>query len=146
MMDQGGLMFFRILLPVLLLAGSLADPAGSRAGDTLASLTGHVMYRERMAMPPASIVTVTLADVSRADARATVLAEQRIEGAASIPIPFQLDYDPGDIDNRMSYAIQAQIRDASGDLLWTTTEHRGVLTRGNPFNDIEVWVQRVDSQ
>ena len=138
-------MFFRILFPALLMAGGLSMQVDSHAGGTRASLTGQVFYRERMAMPLGSIVTVRLEDVSRADAKATVLAEQRIEGAISVPIPFRLDYDPADIDSHMSYAIRVQIRDVSGGLLWTTTQHTGVLTRGNPGNDIEVWVQRVGS-
>ena len=44
---------------------------------------------------------------------------------------------------RMSDAVQAQIRDVAGQLLWTTTEHTGVLTRDNPVSDIQLLVQRV---
>lgn len=111
----------------------------------MASLTGQVMYRERIALRPGSIVTVKLVDVSRADVKATVLAEQRIENPVSVPVPFKLDYDADVIDARMSYAVQAYIHDATGRLLWVSTKHIGVLTRGKPANNIEVWVSRVDS-
>ena len=61
------------------MAVSLVVQAGASGGATTTSLTGHVMYRERIALRPGSIVTVKLVDVSRADVKATVLAEQRIE-------------------------------------------------------------------
>lgn len=138
--------FVRFSLLAVLLAVGFAVQASAPDSDSMASATGHVIYRERIALRPGSIVTVRLVDVSRADVKATVLAEQRIENPATVPVPFQLDYDPGMIDVRMSYAVQAQIHDAAGQLLWTTTEHIGVLTRGNPSSDIEVWVYRVGSR
>ena len=136
---------FRLFLAAVLLAFSLATQAGASDGGTMASLTGQVMYRERIALRPGSIVTVKLVDVSRADVKATVLAEQRIENPVSIPVPFKLDYDSDAIDARMSYAVQAYIHDAAGRLLWASTEHIGVLTRGNPADNIEVWVYRIGS-
>ena len=138
--------FFRFFLLAELLAVSFAVPASVADGGAMASVTGHVTYRERIALRPGSIVTVRLLDVSRADVKATLLAEQRIENLATVPVPFQLDYDPDVIDGRMSYAVQAQIHDAAGQLLWTTTEHIGVLTRGNAATDVEVRVHRVGSR
>ena len=138
--------FFRFFLLAVLLAVSFAVPASAYDGGAMASVTGHVIYRERIALRPGSIVTVRLVDVSRADVKATLLAEQRIENPATVPVPFQLDYDPGIIDVRMSYAVQAKIHDVAGQLLWTTTEHIGVLTRGHASSDIEVWVHRVGSR
>jgi len=78
----------------------------------MASLSGQVFYRERMALTPGTTVTVKLVDVSRVDANATLLAEQHIKNSYTVPAPFQLEYDPGVIDARMSYAVQAQIRDS----------------------------------
>ena len=130
--------YFRCLLSIVLLAGGFAVQASASDGDAMASVTGHVTYRERIALRPGSTVTVRPVDV-----KATVLAEQRTENSATVPVPFQLDYDPDVIDGRMSYAVQAQIHDAANQLLWTTTEHIGVLTRGNASSDIEVWVHRV---
>jgi len=134
---------FRILLCAMLLAGGCTLHTQAANEHSLASLSGQVFYRERMALPPGTTVTVRLVDVSRADAKATLLAEQRIKNPATVPVPFQLEYDPGVIDARMSYAVQAQIRDVAGQLLWTTTEHTGVLTRENPVSDIQLLVQRV---
>ena len=137
---------FRFILLAVLLAVSFAVPASESDGGAMASVTGHVTYRERIALRPGSVVTVKLVDVSRADVKATILAEQRIENPATVPVPFQLDYDPDVIDGHMSYAVQAQIHDVAGQLQWTTTEHIGVLSRGNASSDIEVWVHRVGSR
>ena len=134
---------FSVLFSVLVLASGFTVQAFTADGGLMASVTGQVFYRERMALPPGSVVIVKLVDVSRADVKATLLAEQRIENPATVPVLFQLDYDPAVIDARMSYAVQAQIRDAGGKLLWTTMEHIGVLTRDNPATDLQILVRRV---
>lgn len=132
-------------LSIVLLAGGFAVQTSASDDANLASVTGYVTYRERIALRPGSVVTVKLLDVSRADVKATVLAEQRIENPATVPVPFQLDYDTALINAGMSYAVRAQIHDATGQLQWTTTEHIGILTRGNKASDIEVRVRRVGS-
>ena len=60
-----------------------------------------------------------------------------------VPVPFTLQYDPGKIDQRFSYALRVQMRDVQGKLLWVTTTHTGVLTRGFPSDDIRLVVQPV---
>ena len=98
----------------------------------MASMTGHVMYRERIVLQPGSIVTVKLVDVSRADVKTMVLAEQHIENPASVPIPFKLDYDPEVIDVRMSYAVHAQIHDSTGLLDKDRSQAAGESNEGMP--------------
>ncbi len=135
----------RFYLLATLLTVCFVSQANPPTEKSIASVTGQVIYRERIALQPDSVVTVKLVDVSRADAKATLLAEQRITNPGSVPVPFKLDYDPGVIDARMSYAVQAQIHDASKKLLWTTTEHIGVITRENPKNNIDARVHPVNS-
>ena len=94
-----------------------------------ASISGTVSYRERMALTPQARLIVSLQDVSRADARATTLAEKEIGNPGPVPIAFELEYDPADIDQRMSYAIRAEIHDQNR-MLFTTDTHTPVLTRG----------------
>ena len=50
-----------------------------------------------------------LADVSKQDAPAKVLAEQIISNPGQSPIPFDLSYDPDAIVPSHSYAVQARI-------------------------------------
>lgn len=107
-----------------------------------ASVTGTVSYLPRIAMPPNAILEVTLVDVSRADAPAITLASQgMVFGDRQVPIPFELVYNPDQIDPRYSYAVQARIL-VDGDLRFTTTSRFAVITQGNPTN-VEVRVDPV---
>lgn len=107
-----------------------------------ATVTGTVSYLPRIAMPPSAILEVTLVDVSRADAPAITLASQGIIfGDRQVPIPFELVYDPDQIDPRFSYAVQARII-VDGQLRFITTSNFPVITQGNP-TDLEVRVDPV---
>ncbi len=108
-------------------SGSAAT-APPPAAEAMASVTGTVAYRQRIALPPGAVVTVRLEDISLADVKAKLLAEQVIESSSQVPIPFELNYDPSAVDPRHRYAVRAQIR--VEDELWFTT------TRVNPvLND-----------
>jgi putative lipoprotein len=52
---------------------------GAAAAQASAKVTGEVLYRERIALPPSAIVNVQLEDVSLADAPSVVIAEQQID-------------------------------------------------------------------
>jgi putative lipoprotein len=85
-------------------------------------ISGEVMYRERMALPPGAVVKVVLEDQSRMDAPATVLTEytHNVDGAP--PYAFRLVYDPSRIDERSRYGLRARI-EHDGELMFTSTEH-----------------------
>jgi len=118
--------------------GEAPAPAG-----TPGRVTGNVAYRERIALPPDAVLQVRLEDVSRADAPASVVAEQtiRTEGR-QVPVPFVLEYAPGRIEAGHRYVVRAEIRDGAGELRWTTTEAHPVLTDGAP-SEVEILVRRV---
>lgn len=97
---------------------------------------GTVGYRERIALPPTATIRLQLVDVSRADAPAIVLGEQRIEaGGRQPPFAFSIPYDPARIAPGHEYAVQARIED-DGRLLFINDVRYRVLSRGAP--------QRVD--
>lgn len=132
-MLYGKLTFMPVLGLVGWLAGCSTAGVVPQAGSPgTAQVTGTIAYRERIALPPAAVISVKLVDVSRADAPAVVLSEQRIEAAGKqVPFPFSIAYDPAGIDPRMSYAVQARIEDG-GRLLFISDQHHGVITRGAP--------------
>jgi len=122
-----------------------ADPGtGDQANGPDGRLTGAVLYRERIALPPDATVTVQLQDVSRADAAADVLAEQTIAAAGKqVPIPFELRYFTARIEPTHRYAVRAEIRDGAKTLLFTTTtQHSVTLDRGSPPMPVDVLVQQ----
>lgn len=96
-----------LLLSVVPLAAIMALSGPSQAAETL--LQGEVFYRERIALPENAVLKVQLADVSLADAWATVIAEQEINPAGQVPIKFQISFDSDIIKPNMTYALQARI-------------------------------------
>lgn len=134
---------------LMLLAGgalaACAAPAGdsSQPGTSLSgSLTGTVTYRERIALDPGAVIEAQLLDVSKADAPAEVITTQTIHAdGKQVPIPFELAYDPAKIDERLSYAVKAQIL-VDGELRWISQQAYPVLTQGNPTSDVEIVVSR----
>ena len=101
------------------------DPAKGRA------VSGTLTYLEKMLLPPTAVALVKLVDVSRADAEGVVVGEQRIGPAGQIPIEFSIPYDPGKIDARHTYAVQARIVEGS-HLLFVSDSASLVLTGDRP--------------
>lgn len=92
-----------------------------------------VTYRERVLLPPGHGLTVTLSDVSLADAPARDLAETTVplEGRAP-PYSATLTVPAASLDPRHDYAVRAEIHDSRGGLRFTTDTRHSVLTRGAP--------------
>lgn len=108
-------------LPLRLLSALaiLVVPAGMALARPL---DGSVTYRERIALDPKAAVTVSLVDVSHADAPARVIAKQRIRPRGrQVPIDFRLHYAPNRIKPGHRYQLQARI-DRGDDLLFINKE------------------------
>jgi putative lipoprotein len=116
-----------LLLPGLSTAGAEGPAAGVTGNAQL--VTGSVSYRERIALPADAVIHVSLRDVSLMDVVAKLISEQTITPQHQVPVTFALEYDPEDIDERMTYAVHATIRSA-GRLIFTTDRSYQVLTRG----------------
>jgi len=112
-----------------------------------ATVSGIVTYREKIALPSEGVVvTVKVEDVSRADAPATTIGEQIIENPGhQVPIPFEIEYNPDDIDERYTYAMRVRI-EVDGELWFTNTSRYQVITHGYPTSNVEVILQKVGPQ
>jgi putative lipoprotein len=122
-------------------AAPVDDPSDSAptAGPTLRVVSGRVSFRERIALPPGAVVTVRVADVSRADGPAVILAQNAIAVLGQLPVPFELAVDAADIDERADIAVWARLRSVVGT--WVSDTHTPVLTRG-AGNTADVVVRR----
>ena len=106
-----------------------AVTTGEDTAVSTAQVTGTLMYRERIALPPGAVARVSLQDTSLADMFSIAIAYQEIEDPGVPPIPFAMVYDPSKIDERKQYGVRATI--SHGDrLLFTSDTHYPVLTRG----------------
>jgi len=119
-------------LALLVLAGcGTGTPFGTFA-DSAPVLKGTVDYRERLALPPDSMLVISLTDTSPVIVTTRIVAEAvlRVDGKEP-PIPFELPYDRARIASDRDYGVRAAIR--SGDrILFETPAAHPVITRGNP--------------
>lgn len=128
-------------LPLLLMSGLLAA-CGTTTSGGKASLDGEVFYLQRIALPPSAQVTVSLQDVSLADAPAQELAKQSLESGRQVPLAFHLEYDRNALKPGHSYAVSARIED-SGRLLFITTEQHSVKLDGSDPRPLRLRVDPV---
>ncbi|MEZ9742077.1 YbaY family lipoprotein [Vibrio splendidus] len=91
-------------------------------------ISGTVSYRERIALPENAVVTVTLEDISLADAPSTVIATQEfITDGKQVPFAFELSYDNNKIKANHRYNMRATIH-VDGKLRFTTDTINSVIT------------------
>ncbi|GAA3802778.1 YbaY family lipoprotein [Cellulomonas soli] len=111
----------------------LGEPTHLPADGPLV-VTGAVTYRQRIALPPRSVVTVTVEDTSRADAPARTLGRSVIHTQHEVPVPFEVVVDRSELDPHARLALRARI-DGPDGLLWVSDTHIPVALDGSaePF-------------
>ncbi|MGY2443497.1 YbaY family lipoprotein [Pseudomonas sp. SDO52101_S400] len=119
----------------LLSACQSTNPAGK------VSLDGEVFYLQRIALPPSATLSVSLQDVSLADAPAVVLDEQKGPVKGQVPLPFHLSYDPAQVKPGHRYSVSARI-EVNGELMFITTENHTVQLDGKDPQPLKI---RVDA-
>jgi len=104
------------------------EKAVDKKGVMMTAIKGNIAYRERIALPPTAVITVTLEDVSRMDAVAKKIAEQTFPSdGAQVPFDFELSYDANTIEANHRYSVRATIR-VDGKLRFTTDTVSLVIT------------------
>ncbi len=111
----------RITSAVLLVALAAWGCTPNSNRPAAQKIMGNVLYRERIMLPPEATITVTLEDVSRADAPSVRMAQTTLKPQGGPPFPFSLEYDPAQITAGARYCLRARI-DAHGQLLFTSTD------------------------
>lgn len=123
-------------LSVLLSACQTQQPAAK------ISLNGEVFYLQRIALPPTATLSVSLQDVSLADAPAVILDEQNGPVKGQVPLPFHLSYDPAQVKPGHRYSVSARI-EVNGQLMFITTEHHAVQLDGSDLQPLKIRVDAV---
>ncbi|WP_051216243.1 YbaY family lipoprotein [Ferrimonas futtsuensis] len=85
------------------------------------NVSGSVSYRERIALPPGSVVKVALQDTSKQDVAADTLAEAVYTINGAPPYPFELTYDADQLKPGHSYTLSARIEGPHGQLMFINT-------------------------
>jgi uncharacterized lipoprotein YbaY len=95
-------------------------------------LSGTLVYRERISLPPDAIVTVQIDNLSRPYA---VLRGGQVSYRAinSGTIPFEIAYDQSYLSPQDIYQVRASVS-SGGREIFTTPQPQRVLTQGNPIS------------
>lgn len=126
------------MLGLMLVGCQSAEPVQIQAQSSVEKVTGTVSYRERIALPAGSVVTVTLQDVSLADAPAKVIAKHRFETSGKqVPFDFELAYHTSKIDSRHRYSVSARI-EVNGKLRFITDTSYPVITDLNSTDHVDL--------
>ena len=128
-----------LLLPACWSDGSDGTPGTSQQVEGDASVTGEVTYPTRTDIPPKARVEVTLENISAADPASVIIGRQEITDPKDQPIPFEISYSSGAVDEDAAYAVKVTV--FKGDDLWMINrETVQVITGGNPTSGVEVVV------
>lgn len=115
-------------ITIALLLGSACQSISGSAN----SVQGTVDYLENLELTDDAVLRVKLYDTSYADASAELIAEQVIRNPGQVPIRFNVEYDPDNIDPKATYSISARIIETGDRLAFTNDTSYEVVTRGNP--------------
>jgi putative lipoprotein len=108
-------------------------------------INGSVVFRQRVALPPGSVVRVRLEDASRQDVAAVIVAESlTVTVGEQVPIPFELEVDHSTLDPRTQYALRATIEIGCTLAFATTASH--ALPADGVTTGIELLVEQITAQ
>ncbi len=127
------------------LAASLLLPAcATPPANPPHTVTGTARFEGQVALPPGAVLEVSVADVSRADARAATLAQVKIPASGPQPLRFTLPVNRKLVQERGSYSVRAEIL-VDGKALYVTD--RAYLVLGHSGNtQTDVLLRPVDTR
>lgn len=106
------------------------------------TLIGDVRYELPQPLPADAVLIVTLADVSRQDAPARTVSEERIQPVGASPVDFMLSYDPAELRDGVDFAINVRLQ--QGDKLLAISDLRtSVLGRSGNNGPVSITLKPV---
>ncbi|MBV7405378.1 YbaY family lipoprotein [Enterobacter sp. ENT03] len=102
------------------------------------NVSGSVWIRQKVALPPDAVLTVTLADASQADAPSKVIAQKavRTEGKQA-PYSFVLPFNPADIQPNARILLSAAIT-VNDKLVFITDTVKPAVNQGGTKMDLNL--------
>jgi putative lipoprotein len=100
------------------------------------AVTGSVNIRQRIALPPDAVLTVTLSDASLADAPSKVIAQRAVRtDGKQAPFNFVLPYNPADIQPNARIILSAAVT-VNGQMIFITDTIQEVVNRNGTRADL----------
>lgn len=107
-----------------------ASAAGQQAAIAQPNVSGSIYIRQRVALPPDAVLTVTLSDASLSDAPSKVLAQRAVHTQGKqAPFQFVLPFKPADIQPNARILLSAAIT-IDGKLAFITDSVKPVINQG----------------
>ena len=98
----------------------------------LSRLTGSIAYRDQYQLPTSAMAIVELKEIVRPGAPMVTLASRRVTNSrGQYPIPFDIDFDPQQIDSRRTYVLTASIVNGA-QTIYMMQQPIQVLAPGSP--------------
>lgn len=108
-----------------------------------ATLTGRLVYREKMLLPPGTTGVVVLTDRAHYGDDQAWLGEARLGDLVAPPMAFAVRYDASRLQPGAEYGLRATLYDPDGQPMFATPELFLVdLAEGPPLGGVEVLLRR----
>lgn len=109
------------------------------------NVSGTIWIKQRVALPPDAVLTVTLSDASLADAPSKVLSQRavRTEGKQA-PFSFVLPYNPSDVQPNARILLSAAVTINDKLVFITDTVHEAINNGGTKIDLNLVPVQQTE--
>jgi len=126
---------------LLILLSITFTSAGCSSTANKAAITGVISHNHRMEIPVGYKVTILIEDITKPGVTGKRIAQKVIESQGEVlPMPFEIVYDPGQINADHTYSVKVMIEDSTGGILYSNDSNVPVITHGNPTQNIEVKV------
>jgi putative lipoprotein len=107
-----------------------ASAAGQQAAIAQPNVSGSVYIRQRIALPPDAVLTVTLSDATVSNAPSKVLSQRAVHTQGKqAPFQFVLPFNPADIQPNARILLSAAIT-IDGKLAFITDSVKPVINQG----------------
>ena len=113
------------------------ETAGVPNGGNVVS--GNVLYLDRSALDPNAVIVVDLLQPSTGNPDVVIASQSINAEGRQVPIPFEIPFDPAQIDPTQTYLVVARIV-ANGAPVFVSQAGVPVITNGAPTQGIEVLV------
>lgn len=107
-----------------------APSAVNQAAITQPNVSGTVWIRQKVALPPDAVLTVTVSDATMADAPSKIIAQKavRTEGKQS-PFSFVLPFNPADVQPNARILLSAAIS-INDKVVFITDSVKPIINQG----------------
>lgn len=89
-----------------------------------AKVSGTIALNDRRALSPNATVNVELREIVRPEAPPVTLASAKVTETRKYPLPFEIEFDPMQIDSRRNYVVYANVVENNRTVYESTEQYR----------------------